>query len=108
MFYKIILLTIILSFSGCFNLERFRHEKYSCSSNDIREIIIRHAKKGKQVKINTSKNNRKALIEFISKDKIVLTDKKTKIHINRKNGKITLNTQNRYQILRCDVSVFKI
>ena len=43
---------ILTSLSGC-QLERFRHEKYSCQNSnlDIAEIVIRNAKKGKEVKI---------------------------------------------------------
>ena len=43
-------LAVILS--GCINLERFRHEKYSCTNNraGVDEVIIRRAKKGAEVK----------------------------------------------------------
>ena len=38
-------LAVILS--GCINLERFRHEKYSCTNNraGVDEVIIRRAKR---------------------------------------------------------------
>ena len=49
----LMLSVLAVMLSGCINLERFRHEKYSCTNNraGVDEVIIRRAKKGAEVKI---------------------------------------------------------
>ena len=58
---------VLVSLSGCM-LERFRHEKYTCQNSNlnIAEIVIRSAKKGKEVKIFGYDGDRVGTIEKIS------------------------------------------
>ena len=66
--YGLLGAVILTSLSAC-QLERFRHEKYSCQNSqlNIAEIIIRNAKKGKEVKIFGYDGERTGIIEEISR-----------------------------------------
>ncbi len=79
---------ILTSLSGC-QLERFRHEKYSCQNSnlDIAEIVIRNAKKGKEVKIFGDDGTLK---------------------LNRKTGALSIPRRNRYTRTSCKLSVFTL
>ena len=108
-FKKLLILNLLFfSFTSCLNLERFRHEKYSCNSSNFSEIIIRYAKKGKMAKINSNGNIREAEIKFISKEELIIQDDKSNIQINRKSGNITVTSKGIYRSMKCNVSVFKL
>ncbi len=96
--------------SGCFSMERFRHEKYSCASNrlDIREVIIRNAKKGAEVRIISSEGEEKGVISDISKERVIVEHNSRSLNLNRKSGGITVRVNNRYHRLNCEVSLFTL
>lgn len=96
--------------SGCFSMERFRHEKYSCVSNrlDIREVIIRNAKQGAEVRIISSQAEEKGTISAISKEQAVVVHGKRNLNVDRKTGNITVLVKNRYHRLNCEVSLFTL
>ena len=58
---------------GC-NLERFRHEKYSCNNQrlDIYDIIVRHAKKGSTAKIIGSIDEYDATITSVNSKSMMI------------------------------------
>ncbi len=96
--------------SGCINLERFRHEKYSCSSNraGIDEVIIRRAKQGAEVKIFSAGNEKTGQITAITEDAVTISYQEVGLTLNRISGSITIADKNRYYRLNCSVSVFTL
>ena len=100
---------ILTSLSAC-QLERFRHEKYSCQNSqlNIAEIIIRSAKKGKEVKIFGYDGDRTGIIEEISNQIALIRTSDGTLKLNRKTGALSVQLQNRYSHANCKVSVFTL
>ncbi|MGB0710796.1 MAG: hypothetical protein ACPGQH_09695, partial [Candidatus Puniceispirillaceae bacterium] len=100
---------ILTSLSAC-QLERFRHEKYSCQNSqlNIAEIIIRSAKKGKEVKIFGYDGERTGIIEEISSQIALIRTSDGTLKLNRKTGALSVQLQNRYSRANCKVSVFTL
>ena len=100
---------ILTSLSGC-QLERFRHEKYSCQNSnlDIAEIIIRNAKKGKEVKIFGYDGERAGIIENISSQLAIIRTENGTLRLNRKTGALSIQRRNRYTRTSCKLSVFTL
>lgn len=98
-----------LVLSGC-NLERFRHEKYACNHPrlDVFDIIVRHAKKGSEVKITGAKADRSAVITSASDRALVIETGDLSLQINRKTGKVTAQKRNKYYSLNCTQTVFTL
>jgi len=104
------MLTLCLTaMSGC-QLERFRHEKYSCQSSylDISEIIIRHAQKGRSVKIFGSEAEREGVITQISDRGVMIAADGLILDIDRETGSLKAKVNNRYVRVSCKVSVFTL
>ena len=95
--------------SSC-NLERFRHEKYACNHPrlDIYDIIVRHAKKGSEVKITGSKSDRTAVITSASDRLLIIEADGLSLQINRRSGQVTAQKRNKYYSLNCTQSVFTL
>ena len=100
---------ILTSLSGC-QLERFRHEKYSCQNSnlDIAEIVIRSAKKGKEVKIFGYDSERTGVIESISSQLAIISTEDGTLKLNRKTGALSIQRRNRYTRTSCKLSVFTL
>ena len=100
--------TMILS--ACISLERFRHEKYSCTPNraGLNELIIRHAKTGADVKIIAGGKDTSGQITAISDEQASISYETIELTVNRKTGIIMLADRNRYYRLNCSVSVFTL
>ena len=100
---------ILTSLAAC-KLERFRHEKYSCQSSqlNIAEIIIRNAKKGKEVKIFGYDGERVGIIEEISSQIALIRTRDGTLKLNRKTGALSVQLQNRYSRANCKGSVFTL
>jgi len=100
---------ILTCLSAC-QLERFRHEKYSCQNSqlNIAEIIIRSAKKGKEVKIFGYDGERTGIIEEISSQIALIRTSDGTLKLNRKTGALSVQLQNRYSRANCKVSVFTL
>ena len=100
---------ILTSLSGC-QLERFRHEKYSCQNSnlDIAEIVIRGAKKGKEVKIFGYNGERIGIIEHISSQLAIIKTEDGTLKLNRKTGALSIQLRNRYTRISCELSVFTL
>ena len=112
--HKYLTAALLLGFSlallsGC-NLERFRHEKYSCNNPhlDIYDIIVRHAKKGGTVKITSSNGERKGTITSIDSNLLVIEGDTVSLQIDRKTGKMTARARNKYFSMQCKLSVFTL
>ena len=105
---RIICLCFILS--ACINFERFRHEKYTCSSYslDIAEIIIRNAKAGKTVTISGFERNRDGLIISISDDTAVIETGQLKLFVDRIKGSVSALSGNRDRNLKCTQTIFTL
>ncbi len=99
----------LFSLSGCM-LERFRHEKYTCQNSNlnIAEIVIRNAKKGKQVKIFGYDGDRVGTIEEISSQTAVIRTPEGTLKLNRKTGSLSVQVRNRYTRTNCKLSVFTL
>jgi len=95
--------------SSC-NLERFRHEKYACNHPrlDIYDIIVRHAKKGSDVKITGSKSDRTGVITSASDRLLIIEGDGLSLQINRKSGQVTAQRRNKYYSLNCTQTVFTL
>ena len=100
---------ILTGLSGC-QLERFRHEKYSCQNSnlDIAEIVIRSAKKGKEVKIFGYDSERTGVIESISSQLAIISTEDGTLKLNRKTGALSIQRRNRYTRTSCKLSVFTL
>ena len=100
---------ILTSLSSC-QLERFRHEKYSCQNSnlDIAEIVIRNAKKGKEVKIFGYDGERIGIIESISSQLAIIRTVDGTLKLNRKTGALSIQRRNRYTRTSCKLSVFTL
>ena len=100
---------VLISLSGCI-LERFRHEKYTCQNSNlnIAEIIIRNAKKGKQVKIVGYDGDRAGIIEEISSQLAVIRTPEGTLKLDRKSGSLSVQVHNRYTRTNCKLSVFTL
>ena len=96
-------------FGGC-NLERFRHEKYSCNSQHlgIHDIIVRHAKKGSTAKIIGSRGEQEATITSVNSKLMVIEGAKIRLQIDRRTGRITAQKKNKYYSMECKLSVFTL
>ena len=104
------IICLCLSLSACINFERFRHEKYTCSSYslDIAEIIIRNAKAGKTVTISGFERNRDGLIISISDDTAVIETGRLKLIVDRLKGSVSALSGNSYRNLKCTQTIFTL
>ena len=104
------IICLCFSLSACIDFERFRHEKYTCSSYslDIAEIIIRNAKAGKPVTISGFKRNRDGLIISISDDIAVIETGQLKLFIDRIKGSVSALRGNHYRNLKCRQTIFTL
>ena len=101
---------LCLSLSACIDFERFRHEKYTCSSYrlDIAEIVIRNAKAGETVTIFGFERNREGLIVSISDENAVIKTGQLKLFIDRTKGSVSVLRGNRYRHMKCTQTIFTI
>ena len=112
--HKHVKAALLLGFSltllgGC-NLERFRHEKYSCNNQrlDIYDIIVRHAKKGSTAKIIGSRGEYDATITFVNGDLMRIEGSEISLQIDRGSGRTTAQKRNKYYSMECEMSVFTL
>ena len=105
---------LLLSFSlvllGSCNLERFRHEKYSCNNQrlDVYDIIIRHAKKGSTAKIIGSIGEYDGTITSVNSKSMTIEGEGISLKIDRRSGRTTAQKRNKYYSMECKVSVFTL
>jgi hypothetical protein len=101
---------LCLSLSACIDFERFRHEKYTCSSHsyDIADIVIRNPQAGETVTIFGFKHNREGLIISISDENAVIKTERLKLFVNRIKGSVSVLQGNRYRNMRCTQTIFTI
>ena len=106
----LILLGFSLALLSSCNLERFRHEKYSCNNQrlDIYDIIIRHAKKGGTAKIIGSVDEYDATITSVNSKSMMIEGKGISLQIDRRSGRIIAQKRNKYYSMECKVSVFTL
>ena len=112
--HKYLTAALLLGFSlallsGC-NLERFRHEKYDCSSSlqKFNTIVINKATTGNYAKIVSPASEKKANIIQIDEQTAWLTHKNMRMKINRKTGTVTMIQGTNYIKLVCKKTVFKM
>ncbi|MDC3234763.1 hypothetical protein OBB02_01825 [Candidatus Puniceispirillum sp.] len=88
--------------------ERFRHEKYDCSSSlqSINTIIINRAKTGNYAKVASPTSETEANITQIDEQTAWLTYKSMRMKINRKTGALTMVQGNKYRKVKCKKTVF--
>ena len=96
-------------FGGC-NLERFRHEKYSCNNQrlDIYDIVVRHAKKGSTAKIIGSRGEYDATITSVNSKFMTIKGSEISLKIDRGSGQTTAQKKNKYYSMKCKMSVFTL
>ncbi len=96
-------------FGGC-NLERFRHEKYSCNNQrlDIYDIIVRHAKKGSTAKIIGSRGEYDATITSVNSKLMTIEGSDINLQIDRGSGRTTAQKRNKFYSMKCKMSVFTL
>ena len=106
----LILLGFSLALLSSCNLERFRHEKYSCNNHrlDIYDIIVRHAKKGSTAKIVRSMSEFDAIITSVNSKSIMIEGGGISLQIDRRSGRTIAQKRNKYYSMECKVSVFTL
>ena len=106
----VLLLGLGLSLFGGCNLERFRHEKYSCNNQrlDIYDIIVRHAKKGSTAKIIGSIDEYDATITSVNSKSMMIEGGGISLQIDRRSGRTIAQKRNKYYSMQCKVSVFTL
>ena len=106
----LLLLGFSLAFLSSCNLERFRHEKYSCKNQrlDIYDIIVRHAKKGSTAKIVRSMSEFDAIITSVNSKSIMIEGGGISLQIDRRSGRAIAQKRNKYYSMECKVSVFTL
>ena len=106
---KTILMLLITSLWGCFP-ERFRHEKYDCSSSPgtIKAIVLSKAEVGNHAKIIDTTGEQAASIESINTQMAILHFADRQIKVNRETGAITLIYGSKYRRMICKKSLFKM
>jgi len=103
------LLLLISSLWACFP-ERFRHEKYDCSSSPgtIKAIVLSKAEVGNHAKIIDVNGEQAASVEKIDTQVAVLHFADRQIKVNRETGTITLTYGSKYKRMVCKKSLFKM
>ncbi len=106
----LLLLGFSLALLGGCNLERFRHEKYSCNNQrlDIYDIIVRDAKKGSTAKIIGSMGEHDATITSVNSKSMMIKGRGISLQIDRRSGRTTAQKRNKYYSMECKVSVFTL
>ena len=106
---KTTLLLLISSFCACFP-ERFRHEKYDCSSSPgtIKAIVLSKAEIGNHAKIIEVTGEQAASVEKINTQMATLYFADRQIKVNRETGAITLIYGSKYRRMICEKSLFKM
>ena len=106
---KTTLLLMVSSLWACFP-ERFRHEKYDCSSNPgtIKAIVLSKAEVGNHAKIIDMTGEQAASIEKITTGSAILHFADRQIKVNRETGAITLIYGSKYRRMTCKKSLFKM
>ena len=106
---KTILMLLITSLWGCFP-ERFRHEKYDCSSSPgtIKAIVLSKAEVGNHAKIIDMTGEQAASVEKINTQIAILHFADRQIKVNRETGAITLIYGSKYRRMICEKSLFKM
>ena len=106
----LLLLCFSLTLLGSCNLERFRHEKYSCNNQrlGIYDIIVRHAKKGSTAKIIGSVGEYDATITSVDSKSMMIEGGGISLQIDRRSGQTTAQKRNKYYSMECKVSVFTL
>ena len=106
----LLLLGLSLALLSSCNLERFRHEKYSCNNQrlDIYDIIVRHAKKGSTAKIIGSKDEYDATITSVDSKSMMIEGGGISLQIDRRSGRTIAQKRNKYYSMECKVSVFTL
>ena len=104
---KTILILLITSLWGCLP-ERFRHEKYDCSSSPgtIKAIVLSKAEVGNHAKIIDMTGEQAASVEKINTQMAILHFADRQIKVNRETGAITLIYGSRYKRMICTKSLF--
>ena len=103
------LMLLIASLWACFP-ERFRHEKYDCSSSHgtIKAIVLSKAEVGNNAKIIGMTGEQEASVEKINTQLAILRFADRQIKINRESGAITLIYGSKYKRMICEKSLFKM
>ena len=103
------LMLLITSLSACFP-ERFRHEKYDCSSSPdtIKAIILSKAEVGNHARVIDMTGEQAASIEKINTQMAILHFADRRIKVNRETGAITLIYGTMYKRMICKKSLFKM
>ena len=103
------LILLITSLSACFP-ERFRHEKYDCSSSSgtIKAIVLSKAEVGNHAKIIDMTGEQAASVEKINSQEAILHFADRQIKVNRESGAITLIYGSKYKRMICEKSLFKM
>jgi len=106
---RITLMLLITSLSACFP-ERFRHEKYDCSSSPgtIKAIVLSKAEVGNNAKIIGMTGEQEASVEKINTQVAILRFADRQIKVNRESGAITLIYGSKYRRMICEKSLFKM
>lgn len=104
------LLTSALVLAGCYDLTRFKQERYECGQNPngLVEIDFRDFKEGADTTVTFIDDTLTMKIIESSDDRFVLADETLVVRVDRKTGTIRLTRGSRYRNIKCVKSEFRM
>lgn len=103
-----LLLALGQGIAGCDDFTRFRHETFSCNANPagIAEVVINSASKGASVEVETATGPINLAITEVGDKLIKLAGQGVLMDLDRENGVIIMQRDQRFYRLVCTHSVF--
>lgn len=101
-------LTGTLILAGCYDLTRFKQERYECgqNANGLVEIDLRDFDKGSEATVTFTDETRTMKIVESTDDRFTLTDESLIIRVDRDTGTVRLTRGSRYRNVKCTKSEF--
>ena len=102
------LLTASCILSGCYDLTRFKQERYECGQNPngLVEIDFRDFKAGSEATVTFTDETLTMKIIESSDDRFTLADDSLIVRVDRDTGTIRLTRGSRYRNVKCTKSEF--
>ena len=94
--------------TGCFSMERFRHEKYSCDQNraGLIEVVFNSQKEGSMAQLAWLSGSQTLPLREVSDQFFILQEGGLRMQIDRQTGEIIMTEGTRFFRLACARSVF--
>ena len=101
---------LLIALASCKGMSRFEQETFSCGLNatGIVEIIIRSIQPGEDTILTTVSGEMRMPITHSSDNLITMSDRQTKIVIDRQTKMLEVTIANNLYYLECKSSIFKM